>query len=98
VKDKEGKVFSGDNVCQNLISDIKLSKILGICISIIAVIVNLILKSKIIGLFETFGPDTRSEQYSQILLGVFVAQFINTALILLFINANLSEHSPQEIT
>jgi len=61
VKDKDGKVFSGDNVCHNLVSDLKLSKIIGICISIIAVIVNLILKNKIIALFETFGPDTRSE-------------------------------------
>jgi hypothetical protein len=30
--------------------------------------------------------------------GVFVAQFFNTGLLLLFVNANLTEHNPQSVT
>ena len=80
------------------LSSLKISKILGLSIVAVTVIVNIVLKGQIIGLFERFGPDTRSEQNSKIIEGVFLAQFFNTAFILLIINANLSEHSPESVT
>lgn len=42
---------------------------------------------------EYLQEDTLSEQLSSVTIYVFVAQFFNTAFILLLVNANLSEHS-----
>lgn len=54
---------------------------------------NTILKIVTIKLVEFIQEDTLSEQLSSVTIYVFVAQFFNTAFILLLVNANLSEHS-----
>ena len=59
---------------------------------------NLILKKLIIFLIEWVGEDTFSEQLSSITNGVFYAQFFNTGLLLLLVNANMTEHHPSFIT
>jgi hypothetical protein len=52
----------------------------------------LILKTVIILLVHWVGQDTWSKQLSSITNGVFIAQFFNTGILLLLVNANLSEH------
>lgn len=58
------------------------------------VVINLILKESIIALITWVGEDTISEQLASITNGVFYAQFFNTGILLLLVNANLSEHQP----
>jgi len=60
--------------------------------------INLILKILIIKLITWVGEDTNSEQLASITNGVFVAQFFNTGFLLLFVNANLTEHEPHFLT
>lgn len=55
------------------------------------VVINMILRIFIIKLIIYIGKDTESEQTRLISNGVFVVQFFNTALLLLLVNANMSE-------
>ena len=59
--------------------------------SIFIIGTNYILRLVIIYLIVYIGKDTESEQTRLIMLGVFIVQFFNTALLLLLVNANLSE-------
>jgi hypothetical protein len=52
---------------------------------------NYFLRLLIIALIIYIGKDTESEQTRLITYSVFVVQFFNTALLLLLVNANLSE-------
>lgn len=49
----------------------------------------------IINLVKWVGEDTNSEQLSSITRAIFIAQFFNTGIILLLVQANLSEHWPK---
>lgn len=62
------------------------------------ILINYILKSFIIMMIEWVGEDTLSEQLCSIANFVFAAQFFNTGLLLLMVNANLSEHWPYSLT
>lgn len=79
-------------------NDLLISKILGLCISLVVVAINILLRISIIFMLKKFGPPTRSKETSAILEGIFIAQFINTALVILIVCANLSEHEPKEVT
>jgi hypothetical protein len=79
-------------ICAIYFSDKLWSTALGTAISFIIIIVNTILKIITIKLVEFIQEDTLSEQLSSVTIYVFVAQFFNTAFILLLVNANLSEH------
>jgi hypothetical protein len=61
----------------------------AVTIGIVAI--NFILRLFIIKLIIYIGKDTESEQCRLITNGVFIVQFFNTALLLLMVNANLSE-------
>lgn len=61
----------------------------SVTIGIVAI--NFILRMIIIKLIIYIGKDTESEQTRLIANGVFIVQFFNTALLLLMVNANLSE-------
>ena len=80
-------------MCGVYFSDKIISNLLGTAISFIIIIVNTILKMVTIRLVEFIQEDTLSEQLSSVTIYVFVAQFFNTAFILLLVNANLSEHN-----
>ena len=80
-------------ICRDYFSDALWSKALGSSVALVIVVVNLILKSVIILLVNWVGQDTWSKQLSSITNGVFVAQFFNTGILLLLVNANLSEHT-----
>lgn len=75
-----------------------MSKILGTSIGFIIIAVNIVLKTTIISLITWIGEDTVSEQLASITNGVFYAQFFNTGILLLIVNANLTEHSPTFLT
>lgn len=61
----------------------------AVTIGIVAI--NFILRMFIIKLITYIGKDTESEQTRLITNGVFIVQFFNTALLLLLVNANMSE-------
>ena len=58
------------------------------------VVINKILTTVAIAGITWIGYDTHSEKDSKITNGVFAAQFFNTAILLLLVNANLSEVTP----
>ena len=78
--------------------DKQMAMILGTSISFIIIGVNVILKTSIISLITWVGEDTVSEQLSSITNGVFYAQFFNTGILILLVNANLTEHEPKLLT
>lgn len=61
-------------------------------ISFIVVTINLVLTNLIIMLIEWIGEATNSKQEALITMAIFMAQFINTALIILLANANLAQY------
>jgi len=63
--------------------------LLTVTIGIVAI--NFILRMFIIKLIIYIGKDTESEQTRLITNGVFIVQFFNTALLLLMVNANMTE-------
>jgi len=81
------------NLCKVYNKDAFMSKILGTSVAFFIVIVNTILKIFIIKLIEWIGEDTFSKRLTSITNMVFIAQFFNTGILLLLVNANLSEHS-----
>ena len=81
-------------ICGAFFADKKNSKILSISISMIIVLFNIILKKSTIALLTWVGEDTYSQRLASITTGVFVAQFFNTGILLLLVNANLKEHLP----
>ena len=85
-------------MCKQYFSDKLMSKILGTSIGFIIIAVNIVLKTCIIKLITWIGEDTVSEQLASITNGVFYAQFFNTGILLLLVNANMTEHSPTYIT
>lgn len=72
--------------------DVGISKILGQSIAFLIIGVNVILKMVIIKLIQWIGEDTYSQQLTSITNMVFIAQFFNTGILLLLVNANMSEH------
>jgi hypothetical protein len=85
-------------MCSYYFSDVNVSKAMGITIAIFIVVINLILQMVIIRLVDWIGEDTHSQQLETITQAVFLAQFFNTGLLLLLINANLTEHQPHFLT
>lgn len=66
-------------------------------ITVIIVVFNTILKKSTIALLTWVGEDTYSARLASITTGVFVAQFFNTGILLLLVNANLKEHLPKAL-
>lgn len=81
-------------ICQAYFADAQHSQLLSILITIIIIMFNQILKRATIFLLTWVGEDTYSARLSSITSGVFVAQFFNTGILLLLVNANLKEHLP----
>lgn len=79
--------------CKLYFKDKDMSKMLGTSISFIIIGINIILKTVIIKLITAIRHDTYSERLSKITNGVFLAQFFNTGILLLLVNANMTEHS-----
>lgn len=67
------------------------AKAFGASISVVVNVVNTILKLIIIALITNIGEDTKSAMMRSIMVGVFVTQFFNTAVLLPLSSANLTE-------
>ena len=80
-------------VCQLYEKDKILNVIISSSISFIIIAINTLLRSIVIIGIRWVRQHTYSEQLASITNGVFYAQFFNTGLIILFVNANLSEHA-----
>ena len=63
----------------------------GVTVFIVAL--NVVLKMTAISLISWIGYDTHSETMTKITNGVFLLQFFNTAILLILVNANLSDVS-----
>jgi len=85
-------------MCTNWASDKNTSKAYGSAIAIIIIVVNIVLKTVIIKLVVWIAEDTHSAKLTMITNGVFIAQFLNSGLLLVSVNANLEEHGPYFIT
>lgn len=68
-----------------------LSNLLSNGVSYTIVAMNYVLRLFIIALIKRIGKDTESEQTQLITDGVFIVQYFNTGMLLLFCNANMSE-------
>lgn len=81
------------NLCTDYRKDMMWSKLLGNLVAFFIIGVNAILKILIIKLIIWIGEDTFSKRLTSITNMVFAAQFFNTGILLLLVNANLSEHT-----
>jgi hypothetical protein len=63
-------------------------------ITVFIVVINKVLTTISISMISWIGYDTHSELATKITNGVFIAQFLNTAILILLVNANLSDVSP----
>jgi hypothetical protein len=81
------------SLCNEYLIDSLISKVAGQSVAFFIIAINTILKMIIIKLIEWTGEDTFSKRLTSITNMVFVAQFFNTGILLLLVNANLSEHT-----
>lgn len=65
---------------------------IGQAITFFLVIVNKLLTTLSISMITWIGYDTHSEMLTKITNGVFIAQFFNTAIVLLLVSANFQEN------
>ena len=79
-------------MCEKYDNDQIMSFILGNSITIVIIVVNTILKEIIILMVCWIGEESFSIQLASITNGVFYAQFFNTGLLILLVNANMTEH------
>lgn len=92
--DAAGKTVYKDAICESYYSDKVKSKLYGLSITFIIITINALLKQVIIRMVSWIGLDTVSMQMGVIAKVVFLAQFFNTGLIILIVNANMGEHQP----
>jgi hypothetical protein len=71
---------------------------MGLAVTMVILIVNVILKNSIIRGANWVGDDRISTQMTYIINRVFVAQFFNTGILIVLVNGNLTEHSPKLLT
>lgn len=97
MKDEKGNVKYTEQICLVYSNDKKMAKLYGLSITVIIISINVILKKLIVRMFGWIGFDTVSKEMGMISKGVFAAQFFNTGIIILIVNANLSEHQPKQL-
>lgn len=81
-------------ICNYYYTDARNGKVFSLSITAVIIIFNTILKKIIISLITWVGEDTFSQRLTSITNGVFVAQFFNTGILLVLVNANLGEQLP----
>lgn len=97
LKDAAGKTQFAGQICDDYFHDVVKSKLYGLSITFIIIAINTVLKIAIVNLVSWIGIDTISQLMGTIAKVVFLAQFFNTGLIILIVNANLTEHQPKAI-
>lgn len=84
--------------CKMYFRDMLLGEYMGKAVSYIIIFANWIMKTYTIQLITSIRHDTYSGRLSNTMIAVFIAQFFNTGILLLLMNANMTEHSPYFIT
>jgi len=79
-------------ICETYLSDTMKARVLGMIMSFIIVATNFVLRMIMISLIKWIGEDTHSQQLKSITNGIFIVQFLNTGILLLLVQANLSEY------
>jgi uncharacterized membrane protein YidH (DUF202 family) len=67
-------------------------------ISFVIIAINIVLKKIVVALLTWVKEPTKSQMLATNTNGVFIVLFLNTGLLLLIANANLTEHPPHFIT
>ena len=83
----------GEQICLEYYEQIMPTMFFSNGITVVIVVVNLILKKTTIYLVTWIGYDTHSEIMTKITNGVLLVLFFNTGILMLIVNANLSEVS-----
>ena len=78
--------------------DTYFSTFLGLLITVVIISVNYFLRTLVIWLITNLRENTQSKRLSSITIGIMIAQFFNTGILLTLVNANMTEHSPKFIT
>lgn len=78
-------------ICAKYARDTFNAKIIGYSMSFIIVSINYCLRLIVIKWVKWIGHDTHSSQIKAITNGVFIAQFLNTGILLLLVQANFGE-------
>ena len=91
--DLPDKKYDGEKVCQAYIESLFPTLLFTNGISYAIIAINIILRTITVKLITWIGYDTYSEQMTRIINGVFIVLFFNTGILLLLVNANLSDIS-----
>ena len=83
----------GEQICLEYYEQIMPTMFFSNGITVVIVVVNVILKKTTIYLVTWIGYDTHSEIMTKITNGVLLVLFFNTGILMLIVNANLSEVS-----
>ena len=78
-------------ICKTWANDAFKAKIIGSCMSFLIISINYMIRIILISLIRWIGEDTHSKQIKSVTIGVFIAQFFNTAILLLLVSANVGE-------
>ncbi len=65
----------------------------GNIVSYLLIMINFVLRLIIIGVIKRVGKMTETDETQMITDGVFIVQFFNTAMLLLMVNANMTEQA-----
>lgn len=81
----------GADICKDYKYDLLKGTGLSTAVSLLTVVINIILRTINIKLIQLIGYHTESEQTQVIMKSIFFTQFINTAILLLLVNANTQQ-------
>ena len=70
---------------------------MSLYITIVIIVINEVLNIVTESLVRWIRFATKAEEMSLVVKIVFITQFFNTAIIIMIVNFNFSEHSPQAI-
>ena len=91
--DAPDTMYHEEKVCQAYIDSLFPTLIFTNGIMVLIIAINVILRTITVMLITWIGYDTYSEQMTRIINGVFIVLFFNTGILLLLVNANLSDVS-----
>jgi hypothetical protein len=78
-------------VCAEWESDHYWGPTLSSLVTLLTILINIIIRVIMSKLITWVGSRTESAKFRGIMIGVFIMQFSNTAILLILINANISE-------
>ena len=98
LKNTEGEVIPFADICLIQKGIMFSGIIVNSSISFVIIAINIVLKIIVVKMLTWVKEDTKSQMLASNTNGVFIVLFLNTGLLLLVANANLTEHPPHFIT